>query len=205
MSHVRCNLSNSGHTRRFQIKPLSATGWEVREEEDSHVVSSRVYNDWHRVERARSVSLRVAVEPAGARQAGWARVRRPAYLDEAVARVPRQSRSAAPRGQACRAVVRRGRPPTAFRSAGRSPTRARAGDRARARGCDSRRDTSAARIHAGSGEWLRPRRSPPRHRNRRRDTCRGRWRRSGIGVLSPRRRTARTRAASSRRLNGLVT
>ena len=49
------NLSNSGHTRRFQIKPLDAAGWEVREEEDSRLVSARVYNDWHRVERARSV------------------------------------------------------------------------------------------------------------------------------------------------------
>lgn len=55
-----CNLSHDGHTRRFQIKPLLATGWEVSEEEDSHVVSSRVYNDWHRVERARTV-FRVAV------------------------------------------------------------------------------------------------------------------------------------------------
>ena len=45
------NLSNSGHTRRFQIKPLDAAGWEVREEEDSRLVSARVYNDWHRVER----------------------------------------------------------------------------------------------------------------------------------------------------------
>ncbi len=33
----------------------------MREEEDSHVVSSRVYNDWHRVERARSF-FRVAVD-----------------------------------------------------------------------------------------------------------------------------------------------
>ena len=56
-----CNLIHDGHTRRFQIKALFATGWEVREEEDSHVVSSRVYNDWHRVERARSV-FRVAVD-----------------------------------------------------------------------------------------------------------------------------------------------
>ncbi len=40
-----CNLSHDGHTRRFQIKALMATGWEVREEEDSHVVSSRVYDD----------------------------------------------------------------------------------------------------------------------------------------------------------------
>ena len=54
------NLSNAGHTRRFQIKPLEMSGWEVREEEDSRLVSARVYDDWHRVERART-AFRVAV------------------------------------------------------------------------------------------------------------------------------------------------
>ena len=47
-------LSQAGHTRRFQITFLDLTGWEVREEADSHIVSSRVYEDWHRVERARA-------------------------------------------------------------------------------------------------------------------------------------------------------
>ncbi len=62
------NLSNSGHTRRFQIKPLDAAGWEVREEEDSRLVSARVYNDWHRVERARS-AFQIAVLTL--KQDGW--------------------------------------------------------------------------------------------------------------------------------------
>jgi hypothetical protein len=61
------NLSNSGHTRRFQIKP-DAAGWEVREEEDSRLVSARVYNDWHRVERARS-AFQIAVLTL--KQDGW--------------------------------------------------------------------------------------------------------------------------------------
>ena len=63
-----CNLSNDGHTRRFQIKPLPVFGWEVREEEDSRLVSTRVYDDWHRVERARS-AFRVAV--GSLKRDGW--------------------------------------------------------------------------------------------------------------------------------------
>lgn len=54
------SLSYEGHTRRFQIKSLELAGWEVREEEDSRTVSARVYDDWHRVERARS-AFQVAV------------------------------------------------------------------------------------------------------------------------------------------------
>ena len=61
-------LTHSGHTRRFQIKPLDAAGWEVREEEDSRLVSTRVYNDWHRVERARS-AFQIAVLTL--KQDGW--------------------------------------------------------------------------------------------------------------------------------------
>ena len=47
-------LRQGGHTRRFRITFQDLSGWEVREEADSHVVSSRVYEDWHRVERARA-------------------------------------------------------------------------------------------------------------------------------------------------------
>lgn len=46
-------LTQGEHTRRFRITILDINGWEVREEADSQVVSSRVYEDWHRVERAR--------------------------------------------------------------------------------------------------------------------------------------------------------
>ncbi len=62
------SLSHEGHTRRFQIKPLELQGWEVREEEDSRTVSARVYDDWHRVERARS-AFQVAI--VRLEQNGW--------------------------------------------------------------------------------------------------------------------------------------
>jgi hypothetical protein len=48
-------LHCDGHTRRFLIEAKGADGWEVREEQDSAVVRAKVYDDWHRVERARSV------------------------------------------------------------------------------------------------------------------------------------------------------
>ncbi len=40
----------------------------MREEEDSRLVSARVYNDWHRVERARS-AFQIAVLTL--KQDGW--------------------------------------------------------------------------------------------------------------------------------------
>jgi hypothetical protein len=49
------NLHCDGHTRRFLIETRGAAGWEVREEQDSSVVRAKVYDDWHRVERARLV------------------------------------------------------------------------------------------------------------------------------------------------------
>ena len=49
------NLSCAGHTRRFLIESKGASGWEVREEQDSAVVRAKLYDDWHRVERARLV------------------------------------------------------------------------------------------------------------------------------------------------------
>ena len=49
------SLHCGGHTRRFLIESRGAKGWEVREEQDSAVVRAKVYDDWHRVERARFV------------------------------------------------------------------------------------------------------------------------------------------------------
>jgi hypothetical protein len=46
--------------RRFTITNADAAGWEVREERDSRVVWSARYNDWHRVERARTNFARTA-------------------------------------------------------------------------------------------------------------------------------------------------
>jgi len=40
-----------GCTKRV-IVTRGTTGWDVREEHDSHVVRQATYQDWHRVERA---------------------------------------------------------------------------------------------------------------------------------------------------------
>lgn len=45
-------LTQAGHTRRFTISDAGSAGWEVRVEQDSHVVRRVCYTDWHRVERA---------------------------------------------------------------------------------------------------------------------------------------------------------
>ena len=46
-------LTQDGHIRRFTISAPSASGWEVRVEQDREVLRSSRYSDWHRVERAR--------------------------------------------------------------------------------------------------------------------------------------------------------
>ena len=61
-------LRNAAHTRRFTITSSDASGWEVRDEQDSRLLRSRLYDDWHRVERAR---LAFAMEAAGLRDEGW--------------------------------------------------------------------------------------------------------------------------------------
>ncbi len=45
-------LRQAGHTKRFTISEAGSEGWEVRVEQDSHVVRRVTYTDWHRVERA---------------------------------------------------------------------------------------------------------------------------------------------------------
>ena len=61
-------LRKAAHVRRFTISTTSASGWEVREEQDQRLIRSRLYDDWHRVERAK---LTFAMEAAGLRDAGW--------------------------------------------------------------------------------------------------------------------------------------
>jgi hypothetical protein len=61
-------LHNAAHVRRFTITATSSSGWEVLEEEDSLIIKSRRYDDWHRVERAR---LTFAVAAASLRDEGW--------------------------------------------------------------------------------------------------------------------------------------
>jgi hypothetical protein len=54
-------LKQAGHTKRFTISNAGAEGWEVREEQDSHIVKQVFYQDWHRVERAAQImTLRVS-------------------------------------------------------------------------------------------------------------------------------------------------
>jgi len=64
-------LRNDGHTRRFQIIAAGRSGWEVREEQDSHVVRAKIYDDWHRVERARTF---FQAEVITLEKAGWVEV-----------------------------------------------------------------------------------------------------------------------------------
>ena len=61
-------LSNANQTRRFTIQKLTSAGWEVRVEQDSHVIRSARYSDWHRVERARMAFAR---EAARLEDDGW--------------------------------------------------------------------------------------------------------------------------------------
>ncbi len=42
----------AAHIRRFLISDTTSSSWEVREEQDTHVVRAVLYDDWHRVERA---------------------------------------------------------------------------------------------------------------------------------------------------------
>lgn len=51
-------LTFGGHTRTFMVNALLSSGWEVRVEQDSDLVRSTRYFDWHRVERAISAMER---------------------------------------------------------------------------------------------------------------------------------------------------
>jgi hypothetical protein len=62
------SVSQGQHTRRFRIRQAVSLGWEVLEEEDSRVVRTVVYDDWHRVERAR---LAFEEEIASLERLGW--------------------------------------------------------------------------------------------------------------------------------------
>jgi hypothetical protein len=55
-------------TRRFTITDSGGSGWEVREEQDSRVIQSKRYTDWHRVERARMAFASLARTLA---DSGW--------------------------------------------------------------------------------------------------------------------------------------
>ena len=61
-------LRNAAHVRQFTIRISTPSGWEVRDEQDSRILRSRLYSDWHRVERAK---LTFAFEAIRLRDAGW--------------------------------------------------------------------------------------------------------------------------------------
>lgn len=61
------SVKKADQIRRYSIQ-ATATGWEVREEQDSEIVRRTHYQDWHRVERARlSIGLKVDL----LREQGW--------------------------------------------------------------------------------------------------------------------------------------
>jgi hypothetical protein len=61
-------LTQAGHVKRFSISEAGAGGWEVRVEQDSHVVRRVCYTDWHRVERAR---LMMSLQVSELEEKGW--------------------------------------------------------------------------------------------------------------------------------------
>ena len=61
-------LQKAAHTRKFTISSAGESGWEVRDERDSHVIRWVRYHDWHRVERAR---MSFALEAARLEESGW--------------------------------------------------------------------------------------------------------------------------------------
>ena len=61
-------FQKAGQTKRFTITDAGSLGWEVREEEDSQILWSIRYKDWHRVERARMAFTRTAAMLANS---GW--------------------------------------------------------------------------------------------------------------------------------------
>jgi len=61
-------FQKAGQTKRFIITDAGASGWEVKEEQDSRIVWSARYTDWHRVERARMTFAREAETLA---DSGW--------------------------------------------------------------------------------------------------------------------------------------
>ena len=61
-------LQREDHTQRFLIISTNGNGWEVRQERDNEVLSTRRIYDWHRVESARRW---FATEVDSLRAAGW--------------------------------------------------------------------------------------------------------------------------------------
>jgi hypothetical protein len=64
-------LWSPDHVREFVVDKADEGGWEVREEEDHHIVRRAWLSDWHRVEHA---MMRFAAEATQLQRAGWVEV-----------------------------------------------------------------------------------------------------------------------------------
>ena len=62
------SLRKAAHTRRFTIRMVDTGGWEVRSELDTEILKRVVYDDWHRVERARATFVAEALQ---LKSSGW--------------------------------------------------------------------------------------------------------------------------------------
>ena len=65
------SFRNAAHVRRFTIRIADTRGWEVRVEHDTEILKRVVYDDWHRVERARAT---FAAEANRLKDCGWIEV-----------------------------------------------------------------------------------------------------------------------------------
>lgn len=65
-------LRSDEHTREFVVDKADERGWEVREEQDHHIIRRTWIRDWHRVENA---MMRFALEATQLQRAGWVEVK----------------------------------------------------------------------------------------------------------------------------------
>ena len=61
-------LKSHDHVRAFVVDEADDRGWEVRVEQDHHVVTRTWLHDWHRVEGA---MRKFALEALQLQRAGW--------------------------------------------------------------------------------------------------------------------------------------
>ena len=54
------SFRKAAHVRRFTIRMAATRGWEIRVEHDTETIKQVVYEDWHRVERAKAAFAREA-------------------------------------------------------------------------------------------------------------------------------------------------
>jgi hypothetical protein len=61
-------LTDGSHVRRFSIETAGEDGWEVRQLEDSDLITQKRCTDWHRVEY---ILARFSREIEGLKRQGW--------------------------------------------------------------------------------------------------------------------------------------